>query len=298
MSVEALSWAFNHAPAMSPAERLVLLGLANHAGPDGRAAFPSVARLMRYTCLAERTVRRALRQLEAAELIRPCDPAIIAAHIARADRRPAGWDLQLDRISQPVDKPGEELPYGGPERHPAEERGARAPLTGGQTLPNGGPEWPPSLTRTTLEPSSSPARELAPAAEPVDNQEEEERLRRQTETAWDNELLAELRAAYPSVMVWRIPTQLRQDLRRRGWEPSQLVPALAELGPLTGAQSEAAVLSSRLRDLTRVNPPAPATPPAPWCGKCDPDTRLLELEAGGVSRCPLCHPLTERKAAS
>ena len=49
MSVEAIFWALNLAPV--PADRggqpssackFVLVGLANHAGPDGTAAFPSV----------------------------------------------------------------------------------------------------------------------------------------------------------------------------------------------------------------------------------------------------------------
>ncbi len=51
VSVEAISWALNLAPV--PADRggqpstackFVLAGLANHAGPDGAGAFPSVAR--------------------------------------------------------------------------------------------------------------------------------------------------------------------------------------------------------------------------------------------------------------
>ncbi|MHB1433587.1 MAG: helix-turn-helix domain-containing protein, partial [Streptosporangiaceae bacterium] len=105
MSVEAISWALNLAPV--PADRngqpsspckFVLVGLANHAGPDGTAAFPSVRTLMRYTGLAERTVRACLSRLEAAGVIIPCDPAIIAARIRRADRRPRGWDLNLTRI--------------------------------------------------------------------------------------------------------------------------------------------------------------------------------------------------------
>jgi hypothetical protein len=37
--------------------KFVLVGLANHAGPDGMGAFPSVATLVRYTGLSERTVR-------------------------------------------------------------------------------------------------------------------------------------------------------------------------------------------------------------------------------------------------
>ena len=72
MSVEAISWALNLAPV--PADRggqpssackFVLVGLANHAGPDGTGAFPSVATLVRYTGLAERTVRTCLDRLAA-----------------------------------------------------------------------------------------------------------------------------------------------------------------------------------------------------------------------------------------
>ena len=65
-----MSWALNLAPV--PADRggqpssackFVLVGLANHAGPDGTAAFPSVATLARYTGLSERTVRTCLDRL-------------------------------------------------------------------------------------------------------------------------------------------------------------------------------------------------------------------------------------------
>jgi hypothetical protein len=102
VSVEEISWALNLAPV--PADRsgqpssackFVLVGLANHAGPDGTGAFPSVATLVRYTGLAERTVRTCLDQLAAAGIIAPCDPGIVAARIKRADRRPQGWDLNL-----------------------------------------------------------------------------------------------------------------------------------------------------------------------------------------------------------
>jgi hypothetical protein len=73
MSVDAISWALNLAPV--PADRggqpssackFVLVGLANHAGPDGSGAFPSARTLMRYTGLSERTVRACLGRLEAA----------------------------------------------------------------------------------------------------------------------------------------------------------------------------------------------------------------------------------------
>jgi DNA-binding Lrp family transcriptional regulator len=73
----------------------VLVGLANHADPDGTGAFPSVQTLMRYTRLSERTVRTTLDRLEEAGVIKPCDPALIAARIKRADQRPKGYDLGL-----------------------------------------------------------------------------------------------------------------------------------------------------------------------------------------------------------
>jgi hypothetical protein len=72
MSVEAISWALNLAPVPAgrggrpwSACKFVLVGLANHAGPDGTGAFPSVATLVRYTGLAERTVRTCLDRLAA-----------------------------------------------------------------------------------------------------------------------------------------------------------------------------------------------------------------------------------------
>lgn len=105
MSIEALNWALNLAPTPmdsgdkpNPACAAVLVGLANHAGPDGTAAFPSVATLVRYTRLSERTVRTALDRLEAEGIIRACDPDIIAAYIKRGDRRPKGWDLGLGLV--------------------------------------------------------------------------------------------------------------------------------------------------------------------------------------------------------
>jgi Helix-turn-helix domain len=105
VSVEAILWALNLAPV--PADRggqpssackFVLVGLANHAWPDGIGAFPSVATLVRYTGLSERTVRTYLDRLEADSIIRPCDPGIVAARIKRADRRPQGWDLDLGMV--------------------------------------------------------------------------------------------------------------------------------------------------------------------------------------------------------
>jgi hypothetical protein len=56
VSIEANNWALT--TAAIPSGRLdasslavVLVGLANHADPDGRNAFPSLATLVRYTRL-------------------------------------------------------------------------------------------------------------------------------------------------------------------------------------------------------------------------------------------------------
>jgi hypothetical protein len=110
VSVEAMSWALNLAPVPggrggqpSSACKFVLVCLANHAGPDGTGAFPSVATLVRYTGLSERTVRSCLDRLEAEGIISPCDPGIVAARIKRADRRPQGWDLNLSLVRNDLD---------------------------------------------------------------------------------------------------------------------------------------------------------------------------------------------------
>jgi len=75
VSVEAISWALNLAPVPrdgggkpNPACKAVLIGLANHAGPDGKDTFPSEHTLVRYTCLSKRTVQTALDRLEDEDL--------------------------------------------------------------------------------------------------------------------------------------------------------------------------------------------------------------------------------------
>lgn len=88
----------------SSACKFVLVGLANHAGPDGTGAFPSVATLVRYTGLSERTVRTCLDRLETEGIISPCDRDIVAARIKRADRRPQGWDLNLSLVRDDLDE--------------------------------------------------------------------------------------------------------------------------------------------------------------------------------------------------
>jgi AraC-like DNA-binding protein len=95
MSIEAINWALNHAPDFAdedPRKRphlaIVLVGLANHADPQGRNAFPSIETLCRYTRLSESTVRRCLQRLLELSVIRPGDPELQAFYIRQkhADR--------------------------------------------------------------------------------------------------------------------------------------------------------------------------------------------------------------------
>jgi len=61
MSIEALNWALN-LQLNKPVWKAVLIGIANHANPNGRA-WPSVARLCLYSGYKERVVRQAINQM-------------------------------------------------------------------------------------------------------------------------------------------------------------------------------------------------------------------------------------------
>ncbi|PZW79241.1 helix-turn-helix protein [Pseudomonas sp. 2848] len=97
MSVQAMTWALQQQDVVEPHARHVLLCLANYADQDGRAAFPSVARLATDTGLSTRTVQYRLRDLERSGVIRRGNPAIPAAFINQRDRIPTCYDLVVER---------------------------------------------------------------------------------------------------------------------------------------------------------------------------------------------------------
>jgi hypothetical protein len=145
VSVEAISWALNTDVVDNPTSKLVLIALANHARPDGRAAFPSITTMQRYTCLSDRAIQKHLRELEERGVIRRCNPEIVAAYIERVDRRPIGYDLVINGVNV-VRERGE--PDSPGKRHGVNvvrERGERRSPTGGTTF-----------TQTVLEPSIKP----------------------------------------------------------------------------------------------------------------------------------------------
>jgi len=69
MSVEVWSIALN-AKIGNPAKKAVLLGLANHASPDGKHCYPSVRRLAVYSELSESTVRTKMAELREDKIIK------------------------------------------------------------------------------------------------------------------------------------------------------------------------------------------------------------------------------------
>lgn len=62
MSIEAMVWVLHHSP-LSGADKLVLLGIANHADSEGRNAWPAIATLARYANITERSAQRAVRRM-------------------------------------------------------------------------------------------------------------------------------------------------------------------------------------------------------------------------------------------
>ena len=90
MSIELVARVLN--TFVEPAScKLTLIGLANHANPDGTHVFPSVATLARYVQCDPRTIQRHLRILEAGGWIET---------VSEAHRyRPNEYLLRGDRLS-------------------------------------------------------------------------------------------------------------------------------------------------------------------------------------------------------
>jgi hypothetical protein len=335
VSVEAISWALNLAPVprgrggtRNSACKAVLIGLANHAAPDGTGAFPSVRTLARYTDLSERTVRTALDRLEAEGIICPCDPAIVAAKIKRADQRPKGWDLAMHLVRDDLSAeelaaleaqfPGlasrvaantqanavaadgvqplhpvleaavDNVPRGVQPLHPAAATGCNQRSNGVQRLPERGAAAAPE---PPVEPSlEPPAPACARRAAPMGSHGTA------VEVAGAGEFFAALGPRWLlSIRQRHRLTPAVQAALAAGWTPSALA-RYAAANP-DGVRNPYAVLASRLAPGEL---PAPAQPPPrpPWCGHCHHETRRLEHADGtDAGRCPRCHPLAPPPAA-
>ena len=139
MSIEAINWALNHAPI--PTDRkdastlaITLIALANHSGPDGRDAFPSLERIMRYTRLSRRTIQRSLRSLEELSLICSGNTRVRDAKIPEANSRPQVYNLVLStRLSTASDQERQDDAPPTSRGRQQERLGASASTVGGVT---------------------------------------------------------------------------------------------------------------------------------------------------------------------
>lgn len=69
MSLQAMDWALRKVQGISPTQKLILICLANHAGPDG-TCWPSQNTLSEYSGLSRETIYRNLTDIEKKGLIR------------------------------------------------------------------------------------------------------------------------------------------------------------------------------------------------------------------------------------
>jgi Helix-turn-helix domain len=330
MSVEAISWALNLAPVPvdrggqpSSACKFVLVGLANHAGPDGTGAFPSVATLVRYTGLSERTVRASLDRLEAAGIVSACDPGIVAARIKRADRRPQGWDLNLSLVRDDLDDAaiailehqfpglGIRLAAAAPHGADGQSDGVQSPHpdTGTSEAVDNRPD---GVQQVHPEPGTGcnhrsggvqlaqergaavapePSRE--PSTEPSAASAHARQVPATAGTAGGGQAAGEFFAVLDD--GWKLTADQRARLApavqaalEAGWLPQALA---AFTGANTvGVRSPYAVLAARLSP-AELPPPQrqqPARPP--WCGRCHKVTRMLGFDGDAPRPCPHCKP--------
>lgn len=93
MSIRAVSWALYDVTGIGPTQKLVLVGLAEVAGGDGRHAYPAQSTLAEMAGISVRQVRNVLKELLDHGLISYGDPRHVD-HIP-ANRRPTVYDLSL-----------------------------------------------------------------------------------------------------------------------------------------------------------------------------------------------------------
>jgi len=116
-----------HTPIESPADKAVLLAMAEHAYEDGTNCRPSVGRLAAFAGLDERTVRRVLRRLERDGWIRRTG--------APGRYKATEYALSIERLQG-----GHSAPHG------RRRMGGTAPPHGGQRVPFMGGTAPPEPT--------------------------------------------------------------------------------------------------------------------------------------------------------
>lgn len=112
VTVMGLAW---YVTDLTPAQKAVLVALADHADDDGSRVYPSVERIGVKTSYAERTVRRALADLREMGLI----------HVVReaTHHAPTEYRLDLQAMKTRQESPATESGHDLPEMHPSQPSG-------------------------------------------------------------------------------------------------------------------------------------------------------------------------------
>lgn len=97
MSIEAMVWVLHNSPT-SGTDKVLLLGIANHADAEGRNAWPAVRTLAKYANLEPRGVQKALRRLESEGHIR-IEAQAGGTQDMRSDRRPNRYTVLMNGAS-------------------------------------------------------------------------------------------------------------------------------------------------------------------------------------------------------
>ncbi|PLS29916.1 hypothetical protein Uis1B_2246, partial [Bifidobacterium margollesii] len=130
MSWQCTSWALREAPAPTSTARLVLIALADRCQPDGRSAWPNVAKLAEEAHTSESSVKRALKGLEECGAIRRGNQRLAQwdenGQWVPAAYRPVVWEccmhVTLEHVSE---KPGRQARLEREQRRGATSAGTR-----------------------------------------------------------------------------------------------------------------------------------------------------------------------------
>ena len=261
-------------------------------------------------------------RLEAAGIIRPCDPGIVAARITRADRRPQGWNLNLSLIRDDLDNaaiavlehqfpglsirlaaaaaPGADGQSDGVQSPHPESGDSEAVDNRPDRVQQLQPEPRTGCNRRIGGVQQAHERGAAVAPEPSGNhpwnRPPPPRTRQVPTTAGiagGGQAVDEFFAVLDD--GWRLTADQRARLApaaqaalHAGWSPQALA---AFTGANTaGVRNPYAVLAARLSpaELPPPQPQRPARPP--WCGQCDEVTRMLGFDSDAPRPCPHCKP--------
>lgn len=336
MSVEAIKWALNDAPDVPPQLVSVLVGLANHAGSDGRGAFASQATLARYARKSDRAVRNDLKELLRLGLIRVSENQGAAAHI-RADLRPVVYDLALERRagtvipggSQVPIAPGTVVPPGSTVPGVKGDESGQGRSTPGSTVPGGsrvpgGSAASNARKHTSDEPTTNqlPKDSSSPPAAPAGDATPKPKSKPKKPEPYREDvdkichLLADLMVANeckpPTISDdWRAEARRMFDIDRRPFDKAMALLAWSQQDtfwkrnvlslPTFRAKYDQLRLAAN-EDWAKKRAESQAAdesrPKRPeWCGKCDPQTRMVENADRIPGRCPRCHPSTQKANA-